>query len=137
MESQFRQPKQVINVEVNKQSIARNFGIGDNDNFAIRAASVGTKTIVQQKVPNGESTGSPWLYITQFKLGARITIPGAGPNGTDLKTRVAKPPYQTPPSDPGALITMDITDAIVTAVPAGTRIRATVPLTSRPTLPTT
>lgn len=31
MESQFRQPKQVINVEVNKQSIARNFGIGDNE----------------------------------------------------------------------------------------------------------
>lgn len=31
MESQFRQPKQVINVEVNKQSIARNFGFGDNE----------------------------------------------------------------------------------------------------------
>ncbi|ARB11889.1 hypothetical protein CB3_065 [Pectobacterium phage vB_PatP_CB3] len=31
---------------------------------------------------------------------------------------------------------MDITDAIVTAVPAGTRIRATVPLTTRPALPT-
>lgn len=31
MESQFRQPKRVINVEVNKQSIARNFGIGDNE----------------------------------------------------------------------------------------------------------
>lgn len=31
MESHFRQPKQVINVEVNKQSIARNFGIGDNE----------------------------------------------------------------------------------------------------------
>ena len=88
MESQFRQPKQVINVEVNKQSIAR------------------------------------------------ITIPGAGVGGADLQTRVAKPPYQTPPSDPGALITMGITDAIVTAVPAGTRIRATVPLTTRPTLPT-
>lgn len=109
----------------------------DNDNFAIRAAAVGTKTIVQQKVPNGESSGSPWLYITQFEPGARITIPGAGPNGTDLKTRVAKPPYQTPPSDPGALITMDITDAIQTAVPAGTRIKATVPLTTRPALPTT
>lgn len=27
MESQFHQPKQVINVEVNKQSIARNFGL--------------------------------------------------------------------------------------------------------------
>lgn len=26
MESQFRQPKRVINVEVNKQSIARDFG---------------------------------------------------------------------------------------------------------------
>lgn len=31
MESQFRQPKQVVNTEVNKQSIARNFGIGDNE----------------------------------------------------------------------------------------------------------
>lgn len=31
MESQFRQPKQVINTEVNKQSIARNFGIGGNE----------------------------------------------------------------------------------------------------------
>lgn len=31
MESQFRQPKQVINTEGNKQSIARNFGIGDNE----------------------------------------------------------------------------------------------------------
>lgn len=31
MESQFRQPKQIINTEVNKQSIARNFGIGDNE----------------------------------------------------------------------------------------------------------
>jgi hypothetical protein len=31
MESQFRQPKQIVNVEVNKQSIARNFGIGDNE----------------------------------------------------------------------------------------------------------
>lgn len=27
MESQFRQPKQVINVEVNKQSIARDFNV--------------------------------------------------------------------------------------------------------------
>lgn len=110
--------------------------IPNNDNFAIRAAAVGTKTIVQQKVPNGESTGSPWLFITQFEPGARITIPGAGPNGTDLQTRVVKPPYQTPPSNSGAIITMDIADAIQTVVPAGTRIRATVPLTTRPALPT-
>ncbi len=27
MESQFRQPKQVVNTEVNKQSIARNFDV--------------------------------------------------------------------------------------------------------------
>lgn len=31
MESQFRQPKQIVNVEVNKQSIARNFGVADSE----------------------------------------------------------------------------------------------------------
>lgn len=31
MESQFRQPKQVIIVEVNRQSIARDFSFGDNE----------------------------------------------------------------------------------------------------------
>lgn len=31
MESQFRMPKKVMNTEVNKQSIARNFGVNDNE----------------------------------------------------------------------------------------------------------
>lgn len=31
MESQFRQPKNVVNTEVNKQSIARNFGVADTE----------------------------------------------------------------------------------------------------------
>lgn len=38
MNFQFRQPRQFINVEMNKQSIARNFGIGDNEVCYAKAA---------------------------------------------------------------------------------------------------
>lgn len=31
MDSQFKQPKQVINIEVNKQSIARDFGVAQEE----------------------------------------------------------------------------------------------------------
>lgn len=108
--------------------------IPDTKEAEIKAAAVGTTQLVQNLTPNGTSSGSPWLYVCQFSPGCRITIPGAGANGADLNTTVVKPPYQTPPSDTGAPITMDIADPIQTAVPAGTRIRATTPLTTRPSL---
>ena len=78
MESQFRQPKQVINVEVNKQSIARNFGIGDNEVCYAKA-------------------GQP---LSGYKA---------------IYDKASQRAYM---------------------LPAGTRIRATVPLTTRPALPT-
>ena len=108
--------------------------IPDTKEAEIKAAGVGTTQLVQNLTPNGTSSGSPWLYVCQFSPGCRITIPGAGLGGTDLNTTVVKPPYQTPPSNSGAPITMDIADPIQTAVPAGTRIRATTPLTTRPPL---
>ncbi len=108
--------------------------IPDTKEAEIKAAGVGSTQLVQNLTPNGSSSGSPWLYVCQFSPGCRITIPGAGPNGTNLNTTVVKPPYQTPPTDTGAPITMDIADPIQTAVPAGTRIRATTPLTTRPSL---
>lgn len=109
--------------------------IPNNDNNAIRAASAGTKTLVQLKTPSGTSTGSPWVYSNQFSPGTRITIPGAGAGGADLNTTITRSPYQEPPGDTSALINMDIADPIVTAVPAGTRIRATFPLETLPPNP--
>ncbi|QQV88673.1 tail fibers protein [Kosakonia phage Kc166B] len=109
--------------------------IPDNDNNNIRAAAVGDKTLIQQKTPSGTSTGSPWVYSNQFSPGTRITIPGAGAGGAALNTVITRSPYQEPPGDTSALIKMDIADPIVTAVPAGTRIRATVPLETLPPNP--
>ncbi len=114
--------------------VSRGVFIPDTKEAEIKAAEVGTTQLIQNLTPNGSSSGSPWLYVCQFSPGCRITIPGAGPGGTDLNTTVVKPPYQTPPSNSGVPITMDIADAIQTAVPAGTRIRATTPLTTRPPL---
>ena len=108
--------------------------IPDNDDNNIHAAAVGATTIVQQKTPNGVSTGSPWLYTNQFTPGTRITIPGGGAGGADLNTWVVRPPYQTPPDNTGALITMDIAHPLQTAVPEGTRIRATYPIQTWPAL---
>lgn len=110
--------------------------IPDTPEAGIKAAGVGTTQLVQNLTPNGVSSGSPWLFVFQFSPGCRITIPGAGPNGSDLNTWVVKPPYQTPPTNSGAPITMDIAHPIQTAVPAGTRIRATTPVVTRPVLTT-
>lgn len=96
--------------------------------------NTGDTVLVQNLTPNGSSSGSPWLFVLQFSPGCRITIPGAGPNGTDLNTWVVRSPYQTPPSDTGVPITMDIAHPIQTAVPEGTRIRATNPIVTRPAL---
>lgn len=109
--------------------------IPDNDNNNIRAAAVGAKTLIQQKVPSGTSTGSPWVYSNQFSPGTRITIPGAGAGGADLQTWITRSPYQEPPGDTSALINMDIAHPIQTAVAAGTRIRATYPLETLPPNP--
>lgn len=134
-------PRQPANLEEATQYITTPFTvmtagvfIPDTKEAEIKAAGVGTTQLVQNLTPNGTSSGSPWLYVCQFSPGCRITIPGAGLGGTDLNTTVVKPPYQTPPSNSGAPITMDIADPIQTAVPAGTRIRATIPLTTRPPL---
>ena len=108
--------------------------IPDTKEAEIKAAAVGATTVTQNLTPNGTSSGSPWLYVCQFSPGCRITIPGAGVGGADLNTTVVRPPYQTPPTNASAPITMDIADAIQTAVPAGTRIRATTPLVTRPPL---
>lgn len=109
--------------------------IPNNDNNNIRAAAAGDRTLIQQKTPSGTSTGSPWVYSNQFSPGTRITIPGAGAGGADLNTTIIRSPYQEPPGDTSALIKMDIADPIVTAVPTGTRIRATFPLETLPPNP--
>lgn len=108
--------------------------IPDTEEADIKAAAVGTKTITQNLTPDGTSKGSAWLYVCQFSPGTRITIPGAGAGGADLETYITKAPYQTPATNISAPITMDIAHPIQTAVPAGTRIRATEPLTTRPEL---
>ncbi len=98
----------------------------------ILAASVGQKSITQWLTPNGTSTGSPWLFTTMLSPGTRIVIPGAGAGGADLVTTVVRPPYQTPPSDSGAPIVVDIADPIQTAVPAETQIRMYKQIVTRP-----
>lgn len=108
--------------------------IPDTEEADIKAAAVGAKTITQNLTPDGTSKGSAWLYVCQFSPGTRITIPGAGAGGADLETYIVKAPYQTPATNISAPITMDIAHPIQTAVPAGTRIRATEPLTTRPPL---
>lgn len=108
--------------------------VPDTPEAGIKAAAVGSTQLVQNLTPNATSSGSPWLFVCQFSPGTRITIPGAGAGGADLNTWVVKPPYQTPPSNTGAPITMDIAHPIQTAVPAGTRIKATNPIETRPPL---
>lgn len=108
--------------------------IPDTTEAAIKAVGVGSTQLVQNLPVDGTSTGSPWLYVCQFCPGTPITIPGAGANGGPLNTYVVKAPYQTPANDPGRPITMDIAHPIQTAVPAGTRIKATYPIQTRPRL---
>lgn len=108
--------------------------IPDTEEAGIKAAAVGATQLVQNLTPDATSKGSAWLYVCQFSPGTRITIPGAGAGGADLETYIIKAPYQTPPTNVSAPITMDIAHPILTAVAAGTRIRATEPLTTRPAL---
>lgn len=108
MDSQFKQPKQVINIEVNKQCFACDFGFGDTEVCYVKTGQ--------------PLTGYKAIYD---RLSQRAYALPTGLTGTVTSLSTA-----------GALITMDITDAIQTAVPAGTRIRATYPLTTRPALPT-
>lgn len=108
--------------------------IPDTEEAAIKAVAVGATQLVQNLTPDATSKGSAWIYVCQFSPGTRITIPGAGAGGADLQTYIVKAPYQTPATDVGAPITMDIAHPIQTAVAAGTRIKATEPLTTRPAL---
>lgn len=84
MESQFRQPKQVVNVQVNKQSIARNFGIGDNEvcyaktrqpltRYKAIYDNVGGITVDKIAQPGGPS-GSSWMTSGDYTVEGCIRL---------------------------------------------------------------
>lgn len=110
MESQFRQPKQVINVEVNKQSIARNFGVSDNEVCYANAGQslTGFKVIYDSvnhraySLPPGltgtvvsltkfgilnHSTGSVDLGELAATRKEFVTVPGSFETGATIYTR--------------------------------------------------
>lgn len=105
----------------------------DDDRAKVHAAAAGATQLVQFLTPSGTSTGSPWLYTTQLSPGTRIVVPLAA-GGTQTVT-VTRSPYQTPPSDPGAPITIDITPALTGAVAEGAKISMAKVIATRPTIP--
>lgn len=94
------------------------------DDFKIKATTVGSKTLTCNIDPTGTQATAPWLFGKPLTPGTRIVIPGAGASGAALSTWITKGPYQTPPSDVGAPVTIDIAHAIQTATPAGTQLAA-------------
>lgn len=65
-----------------------------------------------------------WATGTGAKSsGTRIVIPGAGAGGVDLTTTITRATYTL-----NGLYTVDIADALVTAIPQGTIIRALYPI---------
>lgn len=94
------------------------------DEFKIKATTVGSKTLTCNIDPTGTQATAPWLFGKPLTPGTRIVIPGAGASGADLSTWITKGPYQTPPSNVGAPVTIDIYHAIATATAAGTQLRA-------------
>jgi len=101
------------------------------DNFKIAATAVGDKKLICNVTPIANETSRPWLFGNPLSPGTRILIPGAGDGGATLSTRITRGPYQTPPSNSTAPVTIDIADAIVTATPAGTQLAAAKPIQFR------
>lgn len=117
MESQFRQAKQVINTEVNKQSIARNFGIGDNEVCYAKAGQPlsGYKAIYDKAsqraymLPTGltgtvvsmsiagvltHSAGTVDLGALAVTRGEFVTLPGSFSSGSTINAKNERLEYQ-------------------------------------------
>lgn len=105
--------------------------IPDDDNASIKETSVGNMYVESNTVYNGNKYSLPWFYVTPYTPGTRITIPGAGAGGADLNTWITTPPENTSTGVPSSPVRMGIAHPIATVVPAGTRIRATVPVAFR------
>lgn len=105
-----------------------------DDRSKVHAAAAGATQLVQFLTPSGTSTGSPWLYTTQLSPGTRIVVPLSG-GGTQTVT-VVRAPYQTPPSNPGAPITIDISPALTGAVDEGAKITMAQVIQTRPAIAT-
>lgn len=93
-------------------------------NDYIKATTVGSRTI---ECAADAGRTQPWATRATKSAGLRLTIPGAGAGGADLKTTVVRAPYQK-----GAWhepFYLDIADPIQTATPDNTAISATVPVT--------
>lgn len=103
----------------------------NDDRAKIHAAAAGATQVTQFLTPTGTSTGSPWLYTTRFSAGTRIKIPTTA--GQEIVT-VTRSPYQTPPSNPGAPITMDFTPALQGAAAEGAVITMAYPITTLPAI---
>lgn len=117
MESQFRQPKKVINVEVNKQSIARNFGVGDNEVCYAKPGQplTGYKVIYDRDtqrayyLPTGltdtvvsisiagvltHSTGTVDLGALAVTREEYVTLPGSFSSGSTINAKNERLEYQ-------------------------------------------
>lgn len=105
-----------------------------DDRSKVHAAAAGATQLVQFLTPSGTSTGSPWLYTTQLSPGTRINVPLAA--GGSQTVTVMRSPYQTPPSDPGAPIVIDIAPALTGAVAEGASITMAQVIQTRPPIAT-
>lgn len=99
----------------------------DGNNFKVRAAAAGQTYLEQNLTPAGTQASTSWLYHKPISAGTRLNIPGAGPGGGTLTVTVVRAPYQVD-NNIGNPVRIDITPAIVTAIPAGTQLAATYPV---------
>lgn len=100
----------------------------DGNNFKVRAAAAGQTYLEQNLTPAGTQASTSWLYHKPISAGTRLQVPGAGAGGAPLTVTVVRAPYQVD-NNIGNPVRIDISPALVTAIPAGTQLAATYPVT--------
>lgn len=100
----------------------------DGNNFKVRAAAAGQTYLEQNLTPAGTQASTSWLYHKPISAGTRLQVPGAGAGGAALTVTVTRAPYQVD-NNIGNPVRIDITPPLVTAIPAGTQLAATYPVT--------